>query len=558
MKVILPQVKEEVLEAVKGNKIYAAILTNREIDTKQKIEKFKKIKRVNIAKDIKGVKKAVERIKIAITKKEKITVWGDMDCDGATSTVILIEGLRKIGADAGYHLPVRFNDGYGMDSKNIDILAANGTNLIITCDCGISNLKEIEYAKKYGIDVIVTDHHSLPWTMPNAYAIINPKTLKEEHPAYNVSGAVVAYYLIKEIYKEYGLTGEEREFEDLVALSIIGDCVPLLEENRVLLKKGFNSLINTNRNGLKAIMANVYKNTEDKNDITEEDIAFQVVPKINAAGRLEHIKLSVKTLLEPDEKIAEKYAEKLEELNTSRKEIQNLIIKEAEEKVEGKLNNLRTIQLYNKYWHVGVVGIIAGRLADKYKKPTIVLTNNNGKITGSARSPEGISLIDMLHDCKEYLVKYGGHKAAAGLTVDEKNLKAFAKAFENRVRKENIPEEKIIIDAELEIEEINEKLYNNIRLLAPYGHEFPKPIFYTKDLTIKNIKPFSVGTELTLEKNRRYIRCTIFEKIDEECIDERIDIVYTLQKNTWGNNVYINPTIEKIIPYNISSKPLAC
>lgn len=547
MKVILPKKNNEVLEAVKGNSLYASILINRGIDTKEKVEAFKKVKKIDMAKDMKDMSKAITRIKKAIAEKEKITVWGDMDCDGATSTVILFTGLSNLGASVAYHLPDRLNDGYGMDTKNIDIIAANGTKLIVTCDCGISNRKEIDYAKNYGIDVIVTDHHSLPDTLPVAYAIINPKLLPESHPSYNVSGAVVSYYLIRELFKEYGKEGQENEYLDLVSLSIIGDCVPLLDENRVLLKKGFTALLGTKRVGLKAILSKLYKSTQQE-DITEEDIAFQIVPKINAAGRLDHIKLAVKALLAREDKVAAVYAEKLENLNTERKQLQALYLKEAEEKVEKQLKNMRTIQLYNKNWHQGIVGILAGRLADKYKKPTIILTKNGDKITGSARAPEGISLIDCLNDCKKYLIKHGGHKAAAGLTVEEKNLKEFAKAFENRVRKESVPKQEIVVDAELEIENINEQLYNDIRLLAPYGQGFPKPIFYAKGVTVKGVRPFSVGTELTLEKGGKYIRGTIYEVYSDEMEGKKVNIVYSLQKSTWGNKITIVPIIEKMIP----------
>jgi single-stranded-DNA-specific exonuclease len=547
VEIILPKENREVLEAVKGNKLYASILCNRGIDTKQKVEAFKKIRKVDMARDMKDMAKAVERIERAITKQEKITVWGDMDCDGATSTVILIKGLAKIGADCDYHLPDRINDGYGMDSKNIDILAAQGTKLILTCDCGISNRKEIDYAKNYGIDVIVTDHHSLPYTLPAAYAIINPKLLPESHPAYNVSGAVVAYYLVKELYKKYGNPGQEKEFNDLVALSIIGDCVSLLDENRALLKKNFSDLINTERKGLKAIMAPLFSNCEKEN-VTEEDIAFQVVPKINAAGRIEHIKLAVKTLLAEEEKIAEKLAEKLEILNTERKQIQALIVKEAEEKIEKEIKNMRTIQLYNKDWHQGIVGIVAGRLAEKHGKPTIILTKNGDKITGSARSGGTINLIECLNDCKEYLLKCGGHKAAAGLSLAPENLKAFARAFENRVRKEPQTEEKLLVDGVLNLHEITEKLYNEIRLLAPYGQDFPKPIFYTEKVRIKSIKPFAAGSDLTFEKNGKYVRGTYYEPLEESMEGKVVNIAYTLQKSSWGNNIYINPIVEKMFP----------
>lgn len=476
----------DVLQAAGNDELVARILVNRGVDTPEKITRFLNPGIYTPVKpgDFPGMDSAIEIIDDAIRSKQKIAVYGDYDADGITSTVALTRCLRSIGGNTVYYIPNRFREGYGMNKDAIITLLHDDVRLIITCDCGISNTSEIKLAKESGIRVIVTDHHSIPDNLPPADVILNPKLLFPEHPAYNLSGCGMAYFLCRGLLEHYGKSELHTEYFDLVALSIIADAVPLTDENRYLLSSCLPYLLNTNRIGLKALYGKIGSGAPK----SREDIAFQVAPRINAAGRLDSARTAIELLLCEDLSKAEELASKLDSLNLMRKDIQERILEEAVRITELEKAHKSIIIIYNSAWHHGILGIAAGKLAEKYKKPVILLSlkEDEGVITGSARSVSGLDIHDLLKTCGRYLEKFGGHPMAAGLSIKPENLEDFIAEAENMADRILPVGRRIefLADARLPLCDINRKLYNRIEILEPYGEGFKPPSFISLDVTV--------------------------------------------------------------------------
>jgi single-stranded-DNA-specific exonuclease len=449
----------------------------------------------------------VHRIEQAINRGEQITVYGDYDVDGVTSTAVWVETLCQVGATVNYHVPDRFQEGYGINVAVLQQLAASGTKLIITCDCGISNFSEIALARDLGMDVLVTDHHELPEQLP-AVPIFNPKMLPQEHPSYTLPGVGASYLVARELLKNFGQEPYAENLLELLALGIIADVVPLTKDNRWYLKQGLPRLLNSKRPGLKALLAVAKINPVYG---TEEDIAFQVIPRLNAAGRLESARSAVELLICREETEARELAAKLDRLNETRKTLCERMMKDAVAQIYELPEPPAALVLYQENWPEGVVGVVAGRLAEQFGKPAFLMTRKeNGIITGSARSVAGINVFQTLTACREVLDKFGGHEGAAGFSLGLENIAVFRQQIEQVISGlagEAGITEALSVDATLPADRINIELYRRIRQLAPFGPDNPQPVFMVDGQITANqvMKDGSLHRRLRVAKNRTEI-----------------------------------------------------
>lgn len=542
------QIPSEIIQACHGDRIAAGILYGRGFDTPEKIrEFFLDDYRPVSTSDLKNIDIAVERITEAIDNKEEICVYGDYDVDGTTSTAILTECLKQIGAKCMFHVPDRFTEGYGMNSEVIKSIADKGIKLIVTCDCGISNVEEIRLANELGMEVIVTDHHSIPEILPPALCLINPKLWEIQHPAYCVPGAVVAFYLARALFEKYGRTKAEEQFLDLTALAIIADVVPFNNENRFLLIQGLKKISENKRIGLKCLC----EIAKASGEIDEEFIGFQIAPRINAAGRLDSARKAVKLLMAEEEINAFELAQELDSLNQARKKIETEIVGKAEELIAQGHKDRNIFALYDAFWHHGVIGIAAGRLCEKYNKPIILMTikEDGETVVGSARSPEGVSIYDILNECDSEIFSFGGHDAAAGLSLNIKNVPLFINQVEKVALRHKVePVKKIDVDMELKLSEIDEYLWNSIRSLAPFGEGFERPVFISKKVKISVNAPIKdIGRRLVFQNGQEICNGVFWREAGYEETPEDCEIIYNVNQNVFKSKKELRLNIISII-----------
>lgn len=542
------------LIAAAGDALVGEILYRRGYTTVDRITDF--LQKTYTACDFSGHElliPVIGRIEQAVAAQEKITVYGDYDVDGITSTALWIQTLRCLGAQVSYHVPHRFDEGYGVNADVIRALAAAGTRLIITCDCGISNAAEIEEAKSLGIDVLVTDHHELPARLP-AVPIFNPKMLPPDHPAFMLPGVGASFIVAKELLRRAGKEALADELLDLLALGIIADVVPLAKDNRWYLKKGLPRLLTSKRPGLKALLglARIHPLYG-----TEEDIAFQVIPRLNAAGRLASASLAVELMLTSDQSTADKLAAELNRLNEIRKVLCERMLREAAEQFE-KQGDVVAIILYKEDWHEGVMGIVAGRLAEQFSKPALLMTRKeNGLITGSARSGGVINIFQVLLGCADLLVKYGGHEGAAGYALQAENLESFRERVLQTVSETApVEEEARIIDASLCPSQVNMDFYHRVREIGPFGAGNPAPVFCLDGELINNqlIKTGSAHRRLRFAKNGRTAEAVWWHS-GQTVVDGRERFIAKLRLNLYRDNVSLQLDIQDVIAFTTLSSP---
>ena len=498
--------------------------------------------------DIKDMEKIVERIDIAIKRNEKICIDGDYDVDGITSITIMYKFLTKLGLDIMYYLPDRLVEGYGINNNALDEIKSQGVSLIITVDCGITAIEEIEYAKKIGLDVCITDHHECTENLPDAYAIINPKRKDDNSKFKMLAGVGVAFKCLMAIAEKYNLAKEEYlKYLDIVSIGTISDIVPLVGENRIISKYGLKMMEKTKNLGLKELLKIVnYK------DIDSMMVSFGMAPRINACGRMGNASAAVKLLLEKDDQKAEKIAMELDELNQERKNVESIIYNQALDIIKKEnLEDKNSIVLYNSSWHNGVIGIVASRLVNMYYKPVILLTKEHGFIRGSGRCPAGFSLYDALGECKDLLIQFGGHELAAGLSIDEKNIEAFIEKFEEVVknRKYTICDQIINIDSVISRKNLNAQIIKDIRALKPYGQSNQVPIFLYKGLKVAAIRTIKDDKhlKLVLKDDRSLIDAVGFSlgaRRDEIRIGDKIDVVANVELNSYNTPKTIQLVIQ--------------
>lgn len=444
------------------------------------------------------MQKAIERIQDAIINDEKITVYGDYDADGITSTALMYETLEELGANVDYYIPNRFSDGYGPNMNVYRDLIEQGTKLIVTVDNGVSGYEEVEYAKKQGVDVVITDHHELPEKLPNAVAIVHPRHPEKKYLCPNLTGVGVAFKVASALLEDI-----PQELLDLVAIGTIADLMPILGENRALVKFGILALQQTSRPGLIALLNNAKVKLSEVN---EETIGFVLAPRLNSLGRIQNAQSGVELLTTTDETRAKQIASQVEDLNNRRKELVEKITKEASEVLTTSAAGHSINLVVGKDWHEGVLGIVASHLVEETGRPSIVLsfTKEGNKLKGSGRSIEAFQLFDAIDAHRELFDSFGGHHMACGLTIDVNNLEKFQMALDSEARKQNLnlhKKEILYIDRILDIDMVSPNLINEVNQLAPFGVGNPKPIFSFKNYEV--LKPFLMG------KSKSHLKMTI-------------------------------------------------
>ena len=508
---------------------------------------------------MKDMYKAVYRITTAIETNEKILIYGDYDVDGTTSVASMFQFICSIHNKelVEFYIPHRYREGYGISKLGIDYAAENNFTLIIALDCGIKSTELIAYAKKLGIDFIICDHHLPDDILPEAIAILNAKQKDCLYPFKELCGCGVGFKLITALAIKFSI-GEAQYFcyLDLVALAIGADIVPMNGENRILAYFGLKQINSNTCAGIKALI----KLGGIQKILTINDVVFVIAPRINAAGRMDDAKKAVRLFIEKDETKAVELAEELHGDNTDRKEADSAITAEAITIIENDivLINKKTTVVYREHWHKGVVGIVASRLTEKFYRPTIVLTRSGDIVAGSARSVVGYNLYNAVNECKEYLLGYGGHFAAAGMSLLPENVIAFADKFEEVVAASIeahllIPE--IIIDAPILFSEINESVYKIICQMEPFGPENMRPVFIAQNIIetgySKIVKDHHIRF-VVKQANKTFtgIGFNLADKFNLLASKEPIDLVFTLDENFWNGTTTIQL---KIIDLRLSS-----
>lgn len=490
-----------------------------------------------------NIKFAVDLINMVIRNKETVCVWGDFDVDGQTSTALLVQALRAIGADVVYYIPIRGQESHGVHVATLKPIIDNGAKLIVTCDTGVTAHEAIDYANSRGVDVIVTDHHELGETLPNAKAIVNPKLLPKNHPLANLAGVGVAYKLAEALFTQHASRIAPEDLLDLVALGLIADVALLKNETRSLAQKGIQALRNTQRLGLKAIAELSGTQLET---LTEETIGFTFAPRLNALGRLSDANPAVELLLTQDPARAQVLAAQIEGLNSQRRLLTSQVYEAAEAQLRANPDLLAepAIVLSHPNWLGGVVGIVANRLVDRYHKPALLLAESeDGILRGSARSVEGLHITEALAANKDLLLGFGGHPMAAGMSLQKDNLAAFRKGLGRAIEKqlgEVIREEPTLqIDAWLELSELNLNLAAALETMAPFGAGNPSLILASRNVALKAVAKIGKTKEhlrLNMEDEDGNAQSVLWWNGADETLPaegSKFDIAYSLRASAF-------------------------
>ena len=469
------------------DRVLAELLVQRGVETFEQARRFFRPSLDDLHDPflMKDMDKAVERLHEAITKGQKILVYGDYDVDGTTAVALVYSFVRRFTKRVEYYIPDRYDEGYGVSYKGLDWASDNGIDLLITLDCGIKAIEKVEYARSKGIDVIICDHHLPEDELPGAVAVLDPKREDDHYPFDDLCGCGVGFKFVQVYSQNYGIDFETLEpLLDLQVVSIASDLVSMVGENRVLAHFGLKRLNDNPRKGLLAMLSLAKL---EPGHVTIDDIVFKIGPRINAAGRMESGRLAVELLTAMDDRSAFQIGEKINDNNNERKNIDREITQEALEMVQNgtALETENVTIVYNPTWNKGVVGIVASRLVEAYYKPTVVLTKSNGFITGSARSVAGFDLYASIESCADLLENFGGHVYAAGLTMKEEHLEEFCRRM-NRFVSGNITKQELTpvvdIDARLDFSQITPKFFRILKQFQPFGPGNSNPVFLTEDV----------------------------------------------------------------------------
>jgi single-stranded-DNA-specific exonuclease len=532
-------------EALKIHPILCELLVQRGIDTFDAAKKFFRPSLCDLHDPwlMKDMKTAVDRIAEAISASQKILVFGDYDVDGTTSVATLYQFLKQLSINVDYYIPHRYKEGYGISKIGIDFAKETGVDLIISVDCGIKSTDLIAYAKELGIDFIICDHHLPDAILPPAVAILNAKQIDCTYPYKELCGCGVVFKLITAVAQRYNLPDSSYlGYLDLVATAIAADIVPITDENRTLAFFGLQQVNQSPCPGLLALMELAKQTTP----MRISNLVFAVAPRINAAGRMDDAKKAVQLFIEKEYSNALAIASLLQQDNLDRREADTSITEEALAEIENDPNHStkKSSVVFQAHWHKGVVGIVASRLIEKHYKPTIVLTQSGDVIAGSARSVIGFNLYEALHACREHLLGYGGHFAAAGMTLSLDKLEHFKLAFENAVA-ERITEAQltpeILINSILPLDNINMNFFQIITQMEPFGPDNMRPIFIAKGVMdtgySKLVKEAHISFNVTQGNNSvRGIGYNMPEHIHIVKSGQPFDIVFQLQLNEWQGN----------------------
>ena len=539
---------KELQEKYNINKLLATILSNRGIIEEKQIKKFLDPKRTDFYNPflMPDMESAVNRILKAIENNEKIIIYGDYDVDGITSVTVLKSFFQDRGIHVDEYIPNRLNEGYGLNKTAIEKISKQKYTLMITVDCGISAIEEIDYANQLGIETIVTDHHEPGNELPKALAVVDAKRKDNKYPCRNLAGVGVVFKLIQALSIKLNLDEKEYlKYLDIVCVGTISDIVPLEDENRVIVKLGLKLVSQTRNLGLREILK-----LSGYQQIDSTTISFGVAPRINACGRMGHQEDALKLFTTKDINEVIKLAEKLNEYNKERQDIEKNIYNEAIEIIDkDDLDKKNTIVVMGKNWHHGVIGIVSSKITELYFKPSILLCEEDDYGKGSGRSIPGFDLYKALTECKDTIDKFGGHSMAVGINVKKEQFNEFRNKLEEIAKEQHIEEIVPIlnIDAQVELDEINKDMVNSLKELEPYGEGNKMPIFAFKNLRIDSIRALSEckHLKLTLKDKKNIVNAIGFNLgylSSEYKIGDKIDVVGNLEINSFNgvDNLQIN------------------
>ena len=531
------------------------VLVGRGLDTPQAVEDF-----FSADSDffdpfsILDMDRAAERILQALERDEKIAVYGDYDCDGVTATAILYQYFVSIGANAVYYIPERDGEGYGLNAAAVQSLSEQGVGLIVTVDNGISAVAEVNLVKRLGMDIVITDHHQPGDTLPDAAAVVDPHRKDCGSPYRYLCGAGVALKLVAAL-EDGNMDSAVEYFGDLAAIGTIGDVVPLTGENRKLVKRGLQMLQNTENMGLNALLQ--LAGLEDKT-LTAENVAFGIVPRINAAGRMGSARLAMEVLLCESEEEAADLAQKINDLNKQRQQQEIFIMEDIERLLSEHPEKLkeRVLVLAGENWHHGVIGIVSAKISERFSKPNLLISVDGKEATGSARSFGEFSLFKALTSCSSLLTKYGGHKQAAGFSLPTENIEGFSREINRYAREyfDEMPRYTYVIDRTLTAEEMTVENIEQLELLQPFGAENQSPVFLVKQLKVSAITPLSDNKHIKItfetEHKKSFQGLYFGMSTDRFCfeIGNTVDLVASVGINEYNGRKSVSVKIKDIRP----------
>lgn len=552
-----PERVQNLSNSLKINPVLASLLVKKDIHTYEEARNFfcPELDQLHDPYLMQDMDKAVYRIVSALENKEKILVYGDYDVDGTTAVAVVYSFLNELAPSfVDYYIPDRYEEGYGVSKRGVDYAYANQFSLVIALDCGIKANDLVNYGNQQGVDFIIADHHTPGAELPSAYAVLDPKRADCKYPFSELSGCGIGLKIVHALVLKLGLPLENMyRYLDLVAVSIAADMVPIVDENRILSFYGLKKLNNDPCHGLKALI----DLKEGQTELSSSDLVFHIGPRINAAGRIKHAKSAVELLISKEANHASKLGREVDDQNHERKTFDAQITEQAMAMVmeSPEMMNRKTTVVFQPKWHKGVIGIVASRLIDKFYRPTIVLTQSNGLITGSARSVFGFDLYAALSQCSELFEQFGGHKYAAGLTMKKENVVALQERFEEVVAA-SIPEElltpELLIDEELHLEDFDGKFFRILNRFAPFGQENEIPVFLSKNVKVTE-SPLVVGKNhlkiCVSQGSSAIFDCIGFGLAHQSAIVTKgssVDICYTIEENNWRGVKRIQLNIKDI------------
>lgn len=539
--------------------ITAQLMLNRGINTSDSARTYLEPDLANLHDPflLKDMDKAVDRLVLAFDKKEKVALYGDYDVDGTTSTALLKMFFADIGIDTVCHIPERLTEGYGMNKAAMKSLSDKGASIVITADCGVSNSEEIEYANSLGLDCIITDHHELPEGVLPAFALLNPKRPDCTFPFDGLAGVGVAFNLVMALRSTFRKLEKVddvpnlKRYLDIVTIGTVADMVPLTDENRIFVTYGLKEINNNPRVGVRALME---VSGVKIGDVKTDSIGFKLAPRINAAGRLDKATAALDLLVETDEVKARELAEQLDRENTSRRHIEQVILDEALKMVEAELTTRsddRAIVLYKEGWHPGVIGIVASRIVRTYGKPCVIIAVSDGIGKGSIRSITGVDVLAGLRSCHDLLDKYGGHKAAAGLTISEGKLEEFKSGFIDFMNSSVSDDDmvpKLELDGEITMDLVNAELVGELEKLAPFGQANREPVLCAKGVTVGQSSVVgSNHLKLKIGSKGNSIDAIAFGMGEFHPIKSKIDVAFYPYMENWNGRRSLKLMIKDII-----------
>ena len=544
---------DEIVKKFDVPELLATVLVNRGIVDDEEIRVFLNPTRSDFHDPylMPDMEIAVERIIKAIDNQEKVIIYGDYDVDGITSITVLKKFLKTCGLEADYYIPNRLSEGYGLNKAAIDYIKEKEYTLIITVDCGISGIEEIEYANSLGIETIVTDHHEPMELLPPAVAIVDLKRKDNDtYPFKSLAGCGVVFKLTQALGMRLGIDEKEYlKYLDIVCVGTISDIVPLVDENRVIAKLGLKLVEVTRNPGLKALL-----NASGSKVVNSNTISFGIAPRINACGRMGYEEEALKLFLTENLVQASEITERLNKYNRDRQEIEKNIYDEAIKMMEKEDSNAQSIVLGSNNWHHGVIGIVSSKITEMYFKPSILICFEGEDGKGSGRSIPGFDLHEALAETAKYLEKYGGHEMAVGLSLKKNNFNRFKEAFEKYVEEKDITGivPIIEIDKQISLKDIDSNIVKQLDLLEPFGEANRRPIFVYKNLKIDSIRALSDGKHLkmTLKDGNTIVNAIGFnmgQLSKEYMIGDRIDVVGTLEINAYNGREMVQINVKDIM-----------